>query len=176
VARGQRKGAVAIACWGSPYNQPEFWLLRASPGRNGCFAALGPGGWGRACDLTQSAQLRGPTMEYLEKVRSQFLSLRQKNIKTPGNRSISILYPHLNPPRDIKHGSQPSKALRNTTGIKMRRRLYERPLSHVRRRSRLCVADRSRRNCSSCPHGCRSGALAALGEARWRTGSSPGRR
>jgi len=33
-------------------------------------------GWGRACDLTQSAQLRGPTMEYLEKVRSQFLSLR----------------------------------------------------------------------------------------------------
>jgi hypothetical protein len=35
------------------------------------------GGWGRACDLTQSAQLGGPTMEYLEKVRSQFLSLRQ---------------------------------------------------------------------------------------------------
>jgi hypothetical protein len=34
-------------------------------------------GWGRACDLTQSAQLRGPTMEYLEKVRTQFLSLRQ---------------------------------------------------------------------------------------------------
>jgi hypothetical protein len=28
-------------------------------------------------NLTQSAQLRGPTMEYLEKVRSQFLSLRQ---------------------------------------------------------------------------------------------------
>jgi hypothetical protein len=41
---------------------------------------LDPGeGWGRASDLTQSAQLRGPTMEYLEKVRSQFLSLRQGN-------------------------------------------------------------------------------------------------
>jgi hypothetical protein len=38
---------------------------------------LDPGGWGRACELTQSVQLRGPTMEYLEKVRSQFLSLRQ---------------------------------------------------------------------------------------------------
>jgi len=31
----------------------------------------------RPWDLTQSAHLRGPTMEYLEKVRSQFLSLRQ---------------------------------------------------------------------------------------------------
>jgi hypothetical protein len=30
----------------------------------------------RPWDLTQSAHLRGPTMEYLEKVRSQFLSLR----------------------------------------------------------------------------------------------------
>jgi hypothetical protein len=34
-------------------------------------------GWVRPWDLTQSAHLRGPTMEYLEKVRSQFLSLRQ---------------------------------------------------------------------------------------------------
>jgi hypothetical protein len=33
-----------MACWGSPYNQPEFWLLRAAPGQNGRFAALGPGG------------------------------------------------------------------------------------------------------------------------------------
>jgi len=79
VVRGQRKGAVAIACWWSPYNQPEFWLLRDSP--RGRMAVSQPWtrgeGWGRACDLTQSAQLRGPTMEYLEKVRPQFLSLRQ---------------------------------------------------------------------------------------------------
>jgi hypothetical protein len=82
VVRGQRKGTVAIACWWSPYNQAEFWLLRDSPGQNGRFAALDPGGraGARACDLTQSAQLRGPTMEYLEKVRSQFLSLRQSLI------------------------------------------------------------------------------------------------
>jgi hypothetical protein len=33
-------------------------------------------GWARMCDLTQFAQLRRPTMEYQEKVRSQFLSLR----------------------------------------------------------------------------------------------------
>jgi hypothetical protein len=60
------------------YNQPEFWLLRgAAPGQNGRFAVFGlGGGLGGACVLTQSAQLRGPTMEYLEKVRFQFLSLR----------------------------------------------------------------------------------------------------
>jgi hypothetical protein len=60
-----------------------FWLLRAAPGQNGRFAAFGSGeGWGRACDLTQSAQLRGPTMGYLEKVRSQFLSLRHRPRQT----------------------------------------------------------------------------------------------
>jgi hypothetical protein len=52
------------------------------PGAEWPFRSLGPGGraGARACDLTQSAQLRGPTMEYLEKVRSQFLSLRQSLI------------------------------------------------------------------------------------------------
>ena len=75
---GQRKVAVAIACWWSTYNQPKFWLLRAAPGQNGRFATFGPGGRAGVArvDLTLSAQLRGPTMEYLEKVRSQFLSLR----------------------------------------------------------------------------------------------------
>jgi len=50
------------------YNQPGFWLLRAAAGQNGRFAAFGSGEGGAPCDLTQSAQLRGPTMEYLEKV------------------------------------------------------------------------------------------------------------
>ncbi len=72
----QRKVAVAIAGWWSPSNQPGSWLLRAAPGQNGRFAPSGEG-WVRPWDLTQSAHLRGPTMEYLEKVRPQFLSLRQ---------------------------------------------------------------------------------------------------
>jgi len=53
VVRGERKRAVAIACWWSPYNQPGFWLLNAAPGQNGRFAAFGPGGWGPACDLVR---------------------------------------------------------------------------------------------------------------------------
>jgi hypothetical protein len=90
VVGGQRKVAVAIACWWSPYNQPGFWLLRAAPGAEWPFRSLGSGGraWGRACDLTQSAQLRGPTMEYLEKVRSQFLSLRHNGPKLVSLRDL----------------------------------------------------------------------------------------
>jgi hypothetical protein len=89
VVRGQRKGAVAIACWWSPYNQPELTAKGAAPGQNGRFAAFGPGGGlGRACDLTHFAQFRGPTMEHLEKVRSQFLSLRQ-------HQALELLSRHL---------------------------------------------------------------------------------
>ena len=74
---GQRNVAVAIVCWWS-HSQPGFWLLTvASRGR---MAVSRPSirreGWECPCDPTQSAQLRGPTMEYLEKVRSQLLSLR----------------------------------------------------------------------------------------------------
>src|SRR6266850_2519037 len=46
-------------------------------------------GWGRACDVTQSVQLRGPTMKYLEKVRSQFLSLRHR----PGQSAVELSRP-----------------------------------------------------------------------------------
>ena len=74
---GQRNVAVAIVCWWSPYSQPGFWLLTV-PSRAEWPAAFDPeGGLECPCDQTQSAQLRGPTMEYLEKVRSQLLSLRQ---------------------------------------------------------------------------------------------------
>jgi hypothetical protein len=47
-----------------------------------------PGGraGGRACDLTQSAQPRGLTMVYPEKVRFQFLSLRHQ---ISANRTVS---------------------------------------------------------------------------------------
>ena len=57
---------------------------RPNPGRRSTyrrgdflFKQPGPTLWECPCDPTQSAQLRGPTMEYLEKVRSQLLSLRQ---------------------------------------------------------------------------------------------------
>jgi hypothetical protein len=73
VVRGQRKGQ-----W------PYLLVATLEPARILAAKGLpvfrsrwtGGRGWGRACDLTQSAQLRRPTMEYLEKVRSQFLSLR----------------------------------------------------------------------------------------------------
>jgi len=75
VVGGQWKGAVAIACWWVALQPAQ---ILAAPGQNGPFRSFWTRGqgWGRACDVTQSVQLRGPTMEYLEKVRSQFLSLR----------------------------------------------------------------------------------------------------
>ena len=76
MARGERKRAVAIACWWSRHNQPGFWLLNAAPGAEWPFRSLWARGAG-APPATLSAQLRGPTMDYLEKVRTQFLSLRQ---------------------------------------------------------------------------------------------------
>jgi hypothetical protein len=35
---------VAVACWWSPYNQPEFWLLRAPRGRMAVSQPWDPGG------------------------------------------------------------------------------------------------------------------------------------
>ena len=76
---GQRNVAVAIVCWWSPYSQPGFWLLTVASRAEWPFRSLRSGerGWECPCDPTQSAQLRGPTMEYLEKVRSQLLSLQR---------------------------------------------------------------------------------------------------
>jgi hypothetical protein len=86
VVGGQRNVAVAIVCWWSPYSQPGFWLLTVPSRQNGCFAAFDPeeGGWECPCDPTQSAQLRGPKMEYLEKVRSQLLSLHRAGLFIDG--------------------------------------------------------------------------------------------
>jgi hypothetical protein len=67
---------VAIACWWSPYNQPGSWLPGATPGQNGRFAASG-GGLGAPLGPRPARPTPWPTMEHLEKVRSQFLSLRQ---------------------------------------------------------------------------------------------------
>jgi hypothetical protein len=70
---------VAIALLVVALQAARILAAKGLPGAEWPFRSLWTRGegWGRACDLTQSAQLRGPTMEYLEKVRSQFLSLRQ---------------------------------------------------------------------------------------------------
>jgi len=80
VVRGRQKGAVAKALQVVALQPARILAAKGRPGAEWPFRSLlDPGeGWGRACDLTQSAQLRGPTIEYPEKVRSQFLSLRQK--------------------------------------------------------------------------------------------------
>ena len=62
-----------IVCWWS-HSPPGFWLLTV--GMAVSRPSIRGEGWECPCDPTQSAQLRGPTMEYLEKVRSQFLALR----------------------------------------------------------------------------------------------------
>jgi hypothetical protein len=85
VVGGQRKVAVAIACGWVADNRPGSGLLRAAPGAEWPFRSLGEG-WVRPWDLTQPAQLPGPTMEYLKRVRAQFLSLRQPSRVQPGHR------------------------------------------------------------------------------------------
>ena len=81
MVRGQRKGAVASLLVVAL--QPARLAAKgAAPGQNGRFAAFDPGeGWGARATFTQSAQLRRPTMEHLEKVRSQFLSLRHSDVR-----------------------------------------------------------------------------------------------
>jgi hypothetical protein len=78
VVRSQRKGGVGHSLLVVALQPARILAAKGRPrGRIAVSQPLDRGeGWGRACDLTQSAQLRGPTMEYLEKVRSQFLSLR----------------------------------------------------------------------------------------------------
>jgi hypothetical protein len=82
VVGGQWKGAVAIACWWVALQPAQILAAKGRLGAEWPFRSIWTRGqgWGRACDVTQSVQLRGPTMEYLEKVRSQCLSLRQQVI------------------------------------------------------------------------------------------------
>ena len=96
---GQRKGAVAIACVVA-LQPARILAAKGCPGQNGRFAAFGPGGRAGAAPATLSAQLRGPTMEYLEKVRSQFLSLRQQVIDIAEiivDRAICAPFPSVRP-------------------------------------------------------------------------------
>jgi hypothetical protein len=73
VVRSQRKGAVAIALQVVALQPARILAAKGRPAAEWPFRSLWTRGegWGRARDLTQSAQLRGPTMEYPEKVRSQ---------------------------------------------------------------------------------------------------------
>jgi hypothetical protein len=79
VVGGQRKVAVAIVCWWSRYGQPGFWMLTVA--LQGRMAVSQPSIRREGWRVPPQPNPVRPTPwaydgVYLEKVRSQFLSLR----------------------------------------------------------------------------------------------------
>ena len=90
---GQRKVAVAIVCWWSPNSQPGFWLLTVASRAEWPFRSLRSGGRAGSAPATPPSPPNSVGWaydEYLEKVRSQFLSLRQPSRKALEIQIVSI--------------------------------------------------------------------------------------